>query len=115
MFEATDRAYTWPFKDADEHLAPDGRVMEILSEHTCQGWLQGYLLTGRHGLFPCYEAFIAIVDSMVNQYAKFLKQSAEIPWRDADRLAQYPAHFAKAGGRITTAIRTRGRASSTSC
>jgi xylulose-5-phosphate/fructose-6-phosphate phosphoketolase len=81
LFEATDRAYTWPIKDTDEHLAPDGRVMEILSEHTCQGWLQGYLLTGRHGLFPCYEAFIAIVDSMVNQYAKFLKQSAEILWR----------------------------------
>jgi xylulose-5-phosphate/fructose-6-phosphate phosphoketolase len=81
LFEATDRAYTWPIKDIDEHLAPDGRVMEILSEHTCQGWLQGYLLTGRHGLFPCYEAFIAIVDSMVNQYAKFLKQSAEVPWR----------------------------------
>jgi xylulose-5-phosphate/fructose-6-phosphate phosphoketolase len=81
VFEASARAYVWPFKDADEHLAPDGRVMEILSEHTCQGWLQGYLLTGRHGLFPCYEAFIAIVDSMVNQYAKFLKQSAEIAWR----------------------------------
>jgi xylulose-5-phosphate/fructose-6-phosphate phosphoketolase len=81
VFEATSRAYTWPFKEADEHLAPDGRVMEILSEHTCQGWLQGYLLTGRHGLFPCYEAFIAIVDSMVNQYAKFLKQSAEVSWR----------------------------------
>jgi xylulose-5-phosphate/fructose-6-phosphate phosphoketolase len=81
VFEATSRAYVWPFKDADEHLSPDGRVMEILSEHTCQGWLEGYLLTGRHGLFPCYEAFIAIVDSMVNQYAKFLKQSAELPWR----------------------------------
>ncbi|MBC8163257.1 MAG: phosphoketolase family protein [Roseiflexaceae bacterium] len=81
VFEATSRAYVWPIKDTDEHLAPDGRVMEILSEHTCQGWLEGYLLTGRHGLFPCYEAFIAIIDSMVNQYAKFLKQSAEIPWR----------------------------------
>jgi xylulose-5-phosphate/fructose-6-phosphate phosphoketolase len=81
VFEATARAYTWPVQPHDEHLAPDGRVMEILSEHSCQGWLQGYLLTGRHGLFPCYEAFIAIVDSMVNQYAKFLKQSAEIAWR----------------------------------
>jgi xylulose-5-phosphate/fructose-6-phosphate phosphoketolase len=81
VFEATSRAYVWPVKEHDEHLAPDGRVMEILSEHTCQGWLSGYLLTGRHGLFPCYEAFIAIVDSMVNQYAKFLKQSAELPWR----------------------------------
>ncbi|MDZ7784991.1 MAG: hypothetical protein U5K56_19285 [Halioglobus sp.] len=65
----------------DEHLAPDGRVMEILSEHTCQGWLEGYLLTGRHGLFSCYEAFIHIVDSMFNQHAKWLKVSRELPWR----------------------------------
>ena len=65
----------------DDHLAPDGRVMEILSEHTCQGWLEGYLLTGRHGLFSCYEAFIHIVDSMFNQHAKWLKSSREIPWR----------------------------------
>ena len=67
--------------DDDDHLAPDGRVMEILSEHTCQGWLEGYLLTGRHGLFSCYEAFIHIVDSMFNQHAKWLKTSREIPWR----------------------------------
>ena len=81
LFEATDRAWladTFPY---DEHLAPDGRVMEILSEHTCQGWLEGYLLTGRHGLFSCYEAFIHIVDSMFNQHAKWLKVSREIPWR----------------------------------
>ena len=65
----------------DDHLAPDGRVMEILSEHTCQGWLEGYLLTGRHGLFSCYEAFIHIVDSMFNQHAKWLKVCREIPWR----------------------------------
>lgn len=81
VLETTDRAYVWPIQPRDEQLAPDGLVMEILSEHTCQGWLQGYLLTGRHGLFPCYEAFIAIVDSMVNQYTKFLKQAAEVPWR----------------------------------
>jgi xylulose-5-phosphate/fructose-6-phosphate phosphoketolase len=81
VLEVTDRAYVWPVKSTDEHLAPDGLVMEILSEHTCQGWLEGYLLTGRHGLFPCYEAFVAIVDSMVNQYAKFLKQAQETPWR----------------------------------
>jgi len=67
--------------DYDDHLASDGRVMEILSEHTCQGWLEGYLLTGRHGLFSCYEAFIHIVDSMFNQHAKWLKVSKEIPWR----------------------------------
>ncbi len=81
LFEVTDRAWlasTFPY---DEHLAPDGRVMEILSEHTCQGWLEGYLLTGRHGLFSCYEAFIHIVDSMFNQHAKWLKVSREIPWR----------------------------------
>ncbi len=81
VLEATDRAFVWPIKPTDDHLAPDGLVMEILSEHTCQGWLQGYLLTGRHGLFPCYEAFIMIVDSMLNQYAKFIKVAAEIPWR----------------------------------
>ncbi len=81
VFEATDRAFQWPLGPDDRDLAPDGRVMEMLSEHMCQGWLEGYLLTGRHGIFPCYEAFIAIVDGMVNQYAKFLKQSREVPWR----------------------------------
>ena len=65
----------------DDHLAPDGRVMEVLSEHLCEGWLEGYLLTGRHGLFNCYEAFIHIVDSMFNQHAKWLKVSRGIPWR----------------------------------
>jgi xylulose-5-phosphate/fructose-6-phosphate phosphoketolase len=81
VFEATDRAYLWPLGPADRYLSPGGRVLEMLSEHMCQGWLEGYLLTGRHGIFPCYEAFIAIVDGMVNQYAKFLKQSKEVPWR----------------------------------
>jgi xylulose-5-phosphate/fructose-6-phosphate phosphoketolase len=81
VLEATNRAYTWPVKEYAEHLAPDGRVMEVLSEHLCQGWLQGYLLTGRHGIFPCYEAFVSIIDGMVNQYAKFLKISREVPWR----------------------------------
>ncbi|MEJ7705144.1 MAG: hypothetical protein WKF47_16520 [Geodermatophilaceae bacterium] len=65
----------------DDHLAPDGRVMEVLSEHLCQGWLEGYLLTGRHGLFNCYEAFIHIIDSMFNQHAKWLKTTRDIPWR----------------------------------
>ncbi len=80
-FEATDRVWEAELLPYDEHLARDGRVMEILSEHTCQGWLEGYLLTGRHGLFSCYEAFIHIVDSMVNQHAKWLKSSDEIAWR----------------------------------
>ncbi len=65
----------------DDHVAPDGRVMEMLSEHQCQGWLEGYLLTGRHGFFSCYEAFIHIVDSMFNQHAKWLKVTRAIPWR----------------------------------
>lgn len=81
VFEATDRAWDAETLPYDDHLAPDGRVMEILSEHTCQGWLEGYLLTGRHGLFSCYEAFIHIVDSMFNQHAKWLKTCNEIPWR----------------------------------
>jgi xylulose-5-phosphate/fructose-6-phosphate phosphoketolase len=81
LFEVTDRAWMALRYDFDDHLAPDGRVMEILSEHACQGWLEGYLLTGRHGLFSCYEAFIHIVNSMFNQHAKWLKVCREIPWR----------------------------------
>ena len=82
LFEVTARTWVAKTLPEDEHLSPDGRVMEILSEHTCQGWLEGYLLTGRHGLFSCYEAFIHIVDSMFNQHAKWLKvTSKEIPWR----------------------------------
>ncbi|MDP1708172.1 MAG: phosphoketolase family protein [Gammaproteobacteria bacterium] len=81
LFEVTDRAWMAEQLPEDDHLAPDGRVMEILSEHTCQGWLEGYLLTGRHGFFSCYEAFIHIVDSMFNQHAKWLKVTREIPWR----------------------------------
>jgi xylulose-5-phosphate/fructose-6-phosphate phosphoketolase len=81
LFEVTDRAWNAETLSYDDHLAPDGRVMEILSEHTCQGWLEGYLLTGRHGFFSCYEAFIHIIDSMFNQHAKWLKVTREIPWR----------------------------------
>jgi xylulose-5-phosphate/fructose-6-phosphate phosphoketolase len=82
LFEATNRVWMADRIPEDESLAPEGRVMEILSEHTCQGWLEGYLLTGRHGLFSCYEAFIHIVDSMFNQHAKWLKVTkSEIPWR----------------------------------
>lgn len=81
IFEATDRTWNAETLPYDDHLAPDGRVMEILSEHTCQGWLEGYLLTGRHGFFSCYEAFIHIVDSMFNQHAKWLKTSKEVAWR----------------------------------
>ncbi len=81
LFEVTNRAFTAETIAIDDHLSPDGRVMEILSEHQCQGWLEGYLLTGRHGLFSCYEAFIHIVDSMFNQHAKWLKVCKDIPWR----------------------------------
>ena len=81
VFETTGRAWQAETLPTDDGLAPDGRVLEVLSEHLCQGWLEGYLLTGRHGLFNCYEAFIHIVDSMFNQHAKWLKTSREIPWR----------------------------------
>jgi xylulose-5-phosphate/fructose-6-phosphate phosphoketolase len=81
VFEATDKAWVADRLPTDEGLSPDGRVLEMLSEHQCQGWLEGYLLTGRHGLFSCYEAFIHIVDSMFNQHAKWLKVTRDIPWR----------------------------------
>jgi xylulose-5-phosphate/fructose-6-phosphate phosphoketolase len=81
VFDATDRASTAEILPSDDHVSPDGRVMEMLSEHQCQGWLEGYLLTGRHGFFSCYEAFIHVVDSMFNQHAKWLKVSRQIPWR----------------------------------
>ena len=81
VFDVTGRSWLAETKPTDEGLAPDGRVMEVLSEHLCQGWLEGYLLTGRHGVFNCYEAFIHIVDSMFNQHAKWLKVTREIPWR----------------------------------
>jgi len=81
VFEVTDRQWVARTQDNDEFLALDGRVMEMLSEHQCEGWLEGYLLTGRHGVFNSYEAFIHIVDSMFNQHAKWLKVSAELPWR----------------------------------
>ncbi|MCC3411928.1 MULTISPECIES: phosphoketolase family protein [unclassified Microcoleus] len=82
VFDVTGRAWTGSIlPEDDEHLSPDGRVMEVLSEHLCQGWLEGYLLTGRHGFFSCYEAFIHIIDSMFNQHAKWLKTTREIPWR----------------------------------
>ncbi|MDB6169364.1 MAG: Xylulose-5-phosphate phosphoketolase [Verrucomicrobia bacterium] len=81
VFEVTQRQWNAATEPADEFLAPTGRVMEMLSEHQCEGWLEGYLLTGRHGLFNCYEAFIHIVDSMFNQHAKWLKVTARLPWR----------------------------------
>ena len=96
----------------DESLAPSGRVVEMLSEHQCQGWLEGYLLTGRHGLFNCYEAFIHIVDSMFNQHAKWLKVTRGIAWRRPLASLNYLLSRTS-GGRTTTASRTRTPASST--
>ena len=81
VFDITERVSTAEIIKSDDHVSPDGRVMEVLSEHLCQGWLEGYLLTGRHGLFSCYEAFIHIIDSMFNQHAKWLKVTRHIPWR----------------------------------
>lgn len=81
VFEVTDRVFMGEILPTDDHIAPEGRVMEVLSEHLCEGWLEGYLLTGRHGLFNCYEAFIHIIDSMFNQHAKWLKVTRRIPWR----------------------------------
>ena len=81
VFEATNRTWDAQLDANDDHLSADGRVMEVLSEHMCEGWLEGYLLTGRHGLFNCYEAFIHIIDSMFNQHAKWLKVTRHIPWR----------------------------------
>jgi len=81
VFEATDKVWMADTVETDDHLAPEGRVMEVLSEHMCQGWLEGYLLTGRHGFFSCYEAFIHIIDSMFNQHAKWIKVSSHLPWR----------------------------------
>jgi len=81
VFEVTERQWVADSFLGDDHLAPDGRVLEMLSEHQCEGWLEGYVLTGRHGLFTCYEAFIHIIDSMFNQHAKWLKVTRQIPWR----------------------------------
>jgi xylulose-5-phosphate/fructose-6-phosphate phosphoketolase len=81
VFEATNRCSTADIISTDDHVGPDGRVMEMLSEHQCEGWLEGYLLTGRHGFFSCYEAFIHIIDSMFNQHAKWLEVARHVPWR----------------------------------
>ena len=113
VLEVTDRTWMAEILPGDEHLAPDGRVMEVLSEHQCQGWLEGYLLTGRHGLFNCYEAFIHIIDSMFNQHAKWLKVTARHPLAAADRLAQLRPELARLAPGPQRLLATRTRASST--
>ena len=95
VFEVTDRVFTANDPADRRSHRHDGRVMEVLSEHMCQGWLEGYLLTGRHGFFSCYEAFIHIIDSMFNQHAKWLKTTRHIPVAPADRVAQLSAHLAR--------------------
>ena len=99
VFEATERQWDARTVPNDEFLAPAGRVMEVLSEHQCEGWLEGYLLTGRHGVFNCYEAFIHIIASMFNQHAKFLKVSAGLSWRPENCLAEHPAGLARVAPR----------------
>ncbi|GAA3487359.1 hypothetical protein GCM10018987_14380 [Streptomyces cremeus] len=113
LFEATGKAWQAGTLPTDEHLATDGRVMEVLSEHTCQGWLEGYHLTGRHGLFSCYEAFVHIVDSMVNQHIKWLKTSRTLPWRGPPCPPSTTCSPRTSGGRTTTGSPTRTPASST--
>src|SRR3954452_21086088 len=80
VYEVTGKEWMAEMEEVDEHLSTHGRVMEVLSEHMCQGWLEGYLLTGRHGFFSCYEAFIPIIDSMFNQHAKWLKTTKTLSW-----------------------------------
>jgi xylulose-5-phosphate/fructose-6-phosphate phosphoketolase len=94
VFEATNRAWDATTLPGDDHLSPDGRVMEVLSEHLCQGWLEGYLLTGRQGFFNCYEAFIHIIDSMFNQHAKWLETTCH-PVAGADRVTELSAVLAR--------------------
>ena len=95
VLEVTNRCYMAEIYPDDDHLQPDGRVMEVLSEHQCQGWLEGYLLTGRHGFFSCYEAFIHIIDSMFNQHAKWLKVCQRDSLAPVDRVAQLPPVVAR--------------------
>src|SRR6185436_4340709 len=83
VFEVENRCFAGPILRTDDHLRPDGRVMEVLSEHLCHGWLEGYLLTGRHGLFVTYEAFAMVSASMTVQHAKWLQEAIELPWRDS--------------------------------
>ena len=109
------RPTTWPSNEADSRFAPDGRVVEVLAEHLCEGFLEGYLKTGRHGLFPCYEAFIQIVDSKIAPVRQVAEGLAGDRLAPAARVAQHPAHVRTRGGRTTTATRTRTRASSTAC
>ena len=113
VLEVTNRAWVAETRPEDDHLAADGRVMEMLSEHQCQGWLEGYLLTGRHGFFSCYEAFIHIIDSMFNQHAKWLKVCNHIPWRRPIASLNYLLSSRTCGARTTTASAIRIPASST--
>ncbi len=109
VLEVSERVWEEPRLPGDDHLAPGGRVLEVLSEHLCEGWLEGYLLSGRHGLFATYEAFAMVVASMIGQHAKWLEMSQELKWR-----AAWPRSTScsprPAGGTITTASRTRGPA-----
>ena len=113
LFDVTGRTSVATILEGDDHVSRDGRVMEVLSEHLCQGWLEGYLLTGRHGFFSCYEAFIHIIDSMFNQHAKWLKVTRHIRWRRPIASLNYLLTSAMSGARTTTASAIRIPASST--
>jgi xylulose-5-phosphate/fructose-6-phosphate phosphoketolase len=112
VFEVTNRQWDARHRENDEFLAPEGRVMEMLSEHQCQGWLEGYLLTGRHGLFNCYEAFIHIIDSMFNQHAKVAESDCTTAVAAQNRLAELPARLARLAAERTTALPIRTPVSS---
>src|SRR3546814_11794824 len=105
--EVTTRTWNAGTIYSDDGLAPDGRVMEVLSEHLCQGWLEGYLLTGRHGLFSCYEAFIHIVDSMFNQHAKWLQVTNDIEWRRPIPSPNYRSEERRVGKECVRTCRSR--------
>ena len=109
VFAVENRCFVGPTLPGDDHLAPDGRVLEVLSEHCCEGWLEGYLLTGRHGLFATYEAFAMVSSSMTVQHTKWLEEGHQAAVAGADRVAQHPAHLDAAGATTTTASATRGR------
>ncbi len=114
VYESTDKVWESEILPVDENLARSGRVMEVLSEHLCQGWLEGYLLTGRHGLFNCYEAFVHIVDSMLNQHAKWLYDQPRTAVAAADRIAELPSELSCLASRSQRRRRIRIPASSTS-
>ena len=110
VFEVENRCFVGRTLDIDDHVTPDGRVMEVLSEHLCEGWLEGYTLTGRHGLFATYEAFAMVSASMTVQHTKWLEEADAPALASPGPVAQHPAHVDRAGATTTTASATRAPA-----